>query len=165
MWKTHRDLKEMKCKQMPFVLEVWVCVLVCECVSVCVAGVCICVKRICKKSRWVETLLFQGSGAVESWAATTFACAAIIHPLKGISMRQRRRSPGGWLGQAGTSPQKTRLWGREWKRERGKGERRKQRGQMEKEPSRSKFSSSVSKTTLTLREKIGNPNTDSKAKL
>lgn len=49
----------------------------------------------------METLLFQGSGAVESWAATTFACAAIIHPLKGISMRQRRRSPGGGSGKLG----------------------------------------------------------------
>jgi len=29
------------------------------------------------------------------WTATTFACAAIIHPLKGISMRQYETKKGG----------------------------------------------------------------------
>lgn len=54
--------------------------------------VCVCVKRICERRTLSgNPALLEG---VKSWAATTFACAAIIHPLKGISMRQRRWMAG-----------------------------------------------------------------------
>jgi len=85
----------------------------------------------------VETLLFKG---VKSWAATTFACAAIIHPLKGISMRQRRRMEGGSVReeQAETYPQKARR-----RRAEARAEMRWHRGQMEKGRSEASFPSSV----------------------
>lgn len=54
--------------------------------------VCVCVKRICERRTLSgNPALLEG---VKSWAATTFACAPIIHPLKGISMRQRRWMAG-----------------------------------------------------------------------
>jgi len=69
------------------------------------ASVCACV-RVWKRIEHKETFSSRSNCKWEGkssagrrereggWAATTFACAAIIHPLKGISMRQYETKQG-----------------------------------------------------------------------
>lgn len=137
-----------------------------ERVRVC-GGVCICVKRICKKSRWVETLLFEGVGSGGGNGRVLGSnyfrmCGNNSSIKRDINASEAEELRGGGTGKLGPL-HKRQDYKEESEREK-KGERRKKKatGSNGKRPSRSKFLSSVSKTTLTERENLENLNAGKK---